>query len=210
MSLVYENETLNDPNGKPHAVLDVAQINYADELTAAYGVKTAPTFAFRGKKGQKIITMVGDNTETSFVCQGGEVVFVNRLPSGQMDIYVPRDKDGKPTGEQILQNDYKKISGGLDEPEGALFQPAAAPSPLLWEAIKKPTAIRDAYGPGNHVFLGIGATLKIAGSTVSGINKAAFDATWAVTDKNGNVRQPARPPTQDFYSPQNFLQVLHP
>jgi len=156
MAIIYKDETLNDPNGKPHAVLDVSKIDYATEPTATYGMKTAPTFAFRGRKGQKVDTSQGGNLETSYTCDGGEVVFVNRLPSGQMDVYVPRDRDGNPTGEQILQRDYKLISGKLDDPKGALFQPSAAPSQILLEAIKQATVIPNAYGAGNHQFLGSG------------------------------------------------------
>ncbi len=208
MTLTYKNEFIKDAEGHPHAVLDVTRSDFANDETATHGKKTAPTFAFRGKAGQKVITSQGGNTETSFVCDGGEIVFVNRLPNGQMDIYVPRDNSGRSTGEQILKDDYKLLSGSLSEPPGALFQPNARPARILLEAITQPTVIVDAYGAGQHQFLAEGATLKISGSTVTGINQAAFDATWSVTDEDGNVTRPARPPAPDFYNIARFQKVL--
>lgn len=206
--LAYKNDILKDPNGKSHAVLDVSKSDFLNDPSATYGMKTAPTFAFRAKQGQKVITSQGDNVETSFTCDGGEVIFVNRLPNGQMDIYVPRDGAGNPAGEQILAKDYWPLSGDLDRPAGALFQPKASPARILFEAVEQPTVIIDAYGPGNHQFLDTGATLKIAGNSVTGINKAAFDATWSVTDENGTVIRPARPPAPNFYSIERFQSVL--
>ena len=206
MSLVYKNEFINDADGVPHAVLDVQNCDFSNDPSATFGMKTAPTFAFRAKAGQKIVTSQGGNVEASFECKGGEIVFVNRLPNGQMDIYVPRDGAGNSTGEQILKTGYTLLSGDLDR--GALFRPSAAPSKILFEAIKEPTVIVDAFGPGNHQFLGEGATLKIAGTSVTGINQAAFDVTWALTDENGVVTRPARPPEPNFYSIERFQQIF--
>jgi len=209
MTLRYTNEFINDARGIPHAVLDMDKSDFANDETATYGMKTSPVFAFRGKAGQEVITSQGENTETHFVCKGGEVVFANILPpDGRLDVYTPRDNANNPTGEQILKDAYDLIGGNLDDPRGGLFRPKPNPTKILLRVIKQPTVIANAYGPGNHVYLEPEATLKISGTSVSGINPIAFDATWALTDAEGNITSPARPPTPNYYNIERFQQIL--
>jgi hypothetical protein len=218
MTILYKDEFINDARGIPHAVIDMDNSNFANDPTATWGMKTSPAFAFRGRAGQRVVTSQGDNVETAFTCVGGEVVFVNILPpNGKLDAYVPRDKQGNSTGEKILADLYDAISGNFESSTGGLYRPKPAPTLILLRVIEKPTVLVDAYGPGQHVFLEpeatlkiSGSTLKISGSNVSGINPVAFDATWAVTDAEGNIVQPARPPSPDFYSVDRFQAVLKP
>jgi hypothetical protein len=210
--LVYDqkNPPIVDPNGVSHIRLDMAASDFLNDPALCYGRKVSPTFAFRAQAGQKVITSQGKNVETVYQCKGDEVVFVNRLPSGAIDLYVPRDAEGRSVGEAILNKDYKKLAGTLTG-RGGVYQPAAGtPSILLFEVIQQPTVIADAYGPGAHVFLAPGATLKVTGAhTASGINKAAFDATWALTDETGaTIVRPARPPSADFYELKTYQSVL--
>ena len=135
----------------------------------------------------EIVTSPGKVEESRVTAKGGEYIFINQLPGGKEDAFIPRDSSGIANGAQILADKYELVGGNINA-EGAFYRPKGVPSKLLHEAISKPTVIKDAWGPGSHQFLAEGATLKSENGRVTGIDKAAFDETWSLTDKIGRLQ----------------------
>jgi hypothetical protein len=182
----YTPETILHTDGIAYAVLDCAKLDFSGR-DVKFGKKTKPTLVRIAKKGEVIITQPGTVEESRIEATGGELVFTNYLPGDVEDVFIPRDAHGNPNGREILSERYRMIGGNILG-EGGLFQPRNAPFKLLHEAITEPTCIKDAWGPGNHQFLGKGATLKLDGTRVTGIDKAAFDETWSITNARGQIR----------------------
>lgn len=66
---------------------------------------------------------------------------------------------------------------------------------LLYEAVEEPTCVKDAWGEGKHLFLFKGATLKVQDNhRITGIEKASFDATWEIIQKDAGKQRSATPP----------------
>ncbi|MFO0389295.1 MAG: hypothetical protein ACK502_06210 [Alphaproteobacteria bacterium] len=191
-------QTIKNSDGVNYTVLDTTKLDF-DAPEAVFGKKTKPTLVRTAKPGEEIITSPGKVEESRITAKGGEVIFVNQLPDGREDAYIPRDANGRPNGQQILNEKYEAIG---DDPngKGALFRPKGSPSKLLPAAITEPTVIKDAWGPGNNQFLDVGATLKLDNGRVTGIDKAAFDETWSITDKAGNIVT-SKPPMDNVAKP---------
>ena len=179
-------ETVRHSDGVDYAVIDTSRVDFESEA-ATFGKKTKPTLVRVAKAGEEIITSPGAVEESRTVAKGGEMIFVNRLPNGKEDAFIPRDGSGVANGQQVLDQRYELVGGDVNG-EGALFRPKGAPSRLLHEVVDRPTVIKDAWGPGQHQFLDKGATLKTENGRVTGIDKAAFDETWNITDQAGQVR----------------------
>ncbi len=134
--------------------------------------KATLTKVYIASEGQKIETIVGGNVETTFIAEGDEIIFENN----PQDVFVPRDKSGKPNGREILKQSYDWVKGGVRD-SIAFYRPNKVED-VAHEVVTQNTVIFDAYGEGQHQYLTIGATLKIKGDRVTGINKEAFDNTW--------------------------------
>lgn len=182
----YTGETIKHNDGIDYAVLDVSKLNF-EAPEAKFGKKTKPTLIRKANSGEEIVTSPGQIEESRIIAKGGELVFINQLPDGKEDAFIPRDSSGAPNGQQILDERYELVGGDISN-EGAFYRPKGAPSRLLHEVITQPTVIKDAWGTGNHQFLAEGATLKIENGRVTGIDKAAFDETWSITDQTGRIQ----------------------
>ena len=181
----YTGETIvNAADGVSYAVIDISSLDF-ESTEAKWGKKTKPTEVRSANQGEEIITIISGVEESRYVCNGDEVIFINRLPDGTIDAFVPRDENNVPNGYQILCEKYELVGGKLEE--GAFYRPIAAPSKLLHEIILLPSVLKNAWGEGNHAFLDKGATLKLDSGRVTGIAKAAFDETWSLTDVSGRV-----------------------
>jgi len=181
----YSGETIHHTDGIDYAIIDTGKLDFSK---AQFGKKTKPTLVRLAKAGETIVTSPGKAEEIRYSALGGEVVFVNQLPGGVEDSFVPRTPSGQPNGQEVLDKKYELVGGDLCG-EGAFFRPKGAPLRILHEVVVRPTVIIDAYGSGNHQFLGEGATLKKEGEKrPSGIDKAAFDETWSITDKTGRIQ----------------------
>jgi hypothetical protein len=185
ISAAYTGETIRHSDGIDYAVLDTTRLNF-DAPDAVFGKKTKPTLIRAAKAGEEIVTSPGKVEESRTTAKGGELIFINKLPGGVEDAFIPRDATGAANGQQILDEKYELVGGDING-EGAYFRPKGTPSKLLHEAVTKPTVIKDAWGAGSHQFLGEGATLKQDKDRATGIDKAAFDETWSLTDKIGRI-----------------------
>ena len=184
----YTGELEKHTDGVDYAVLDTTKLDF-NAPEATFGKKTKPTLVRVAKPGEEIVTKPGKVEESRTVATGGEIIFINELPGGVIDAFIPRDTSGVSNGAQTLEDKYELVGGDING-EGAYFRPKGNPSKLLHEAIEKPTCIKDAWGPGNHQFLGSGATLKQDGAKATGIDKSSFDETWGMTDAAGRIQTP--------------------
>ena len=59
---------------------------------------------------------------------------------------------------------------------------------MLFDVIKEPTCIKNAWGEGQHQFLYEGAVLKkdLKTQKITGIDKEAFKKTWMILENNKN------------------------
>ncbi|MDX2073785.1 MAG: hypothetical protein SFX19_05400 [Alphaproteobacteria bacterium] len=185
INAAYTGETIQHSDGINYAVVDTSKLNF-EAPEAVFGKKTKPTLVRAAKPGEEIVTSPGKVEESRIVAKGGELIFINQLPGGIEDAFIPRDGSGAPNGQQILDERYEVVGGDING-EGAFFRPKGTPSKLLHEVVTKPTVIKDAWGAGSHQFLGEGATLKSEKGRVTGIDKAAFDETWGITDEAGRI-----------------------
>ncbi|MFZ4540530.1 MAG: hypothetical protein ACOYNL_01815 [Rickettsiales bacterium] len=180
----YTGEMMTHSDGINYAVLDTTKLDFSN---SAYGKKTKATLIKIAKPGEEIIANPGKVEESRVTAKGGEYIFINQLPNGQVDAYMPREADGTPNGKKTIEEKYELVGGDLNA-EGAFFRPKGLPSKILYEAITKPTVIKDAWGLGSHQFLGEGSTLKADNGRATGIDKTAFDTTWSLTDEVGRIQ----------------------
>lgn len=185
ISSAYTGETIKHSDGVDYAVIDTTRLNF-DAPEAVFGKKTKPTLVRVAKAGEEIVTSPGKVEESRITAKGGELIFINKLPGGVEDAFIPRDVSGAANGQQIVDEKYELVGGDING-EGAFFRPKGTPSKLLHEAVTKPTVIKNAWGAGRHQFLGEGATLKQDKGRATGIDKAAFDETWSITDDAGRI-----------------------
>lgn len=176
LNAAYTGATIQHTDGKNYAVLDTTKLNF-DSPDAAYGKKTKPTEVRIAKPGELVVTIINGVEESRVTAKDGEPIFINTLPDGKKDTFIP------PDGKKVLAEKYELVSG--DPAREATYRPKSAPSKILLEAVQKPTVIKDAWGPGQHQFLDAGATLKQDGAKATGIAKAAFNETWSVTNEHG-------------------------
>lgn len=177
----YTGETIRHNDGRVYSVLDTTKIEF-ESHAVVIGSKTKLTHARAAMPSEVIVTSPGSTEEARYTALGGEVVFINLLPNGVEDAYVPRDAEGNANGQAILEQRYTHVAGDLTS--GATYRPNAVPSRLLHEVVDRPTVIKDAWGVGAHQFLDKGATLKADGNRATGIDKAAFDETWSILPPN--------------------------
>jgi hypothetical protein len=185
ISYAYTGEVIHHPSGQPFAVLDTARLNF-DTPEILFGKKITPTKVRVAQPQEEIVTTLGTIEESRTVAAGGELVFINLLPDGTENAYIPRDANGTPNGAALLEKNYTLIGGDI-QGEGAFYRPISAPCKLMHEVIATPTVIAHAWGEGQHQFLEAGATLKYENGRISAIHKHAFDATWSLTDARGRV-----------------------
>ncbi len=186
INAAYTGETIKHSDGIDYAVIDTSKLNF-EAPEAVFGKKTKPTLIRIAKVGEEVVTSPGKVEESRITAKGGEYIFINQLPGGKEDAFIPRDGAGVANGEQVLAEKYELVGGDVNG-EGAFFRPKGTPSKLLHEIITKPTVVKDAWGAGSHQFLGEGATLKSEKGRVTGIDKAAFDETWSITDETGRIQ----------------------
>jgi hypothetical protein len=178
----YTGQFVRNSDGQDYEVIDPAKVTF-NGPEAGFGKKTKPTLARIARAGEEVVTNPGSIEESRVTAAGGEAIFINELPGGKRDEYIPRN-NGIANGQQILNERYELIGGDINA-EGAYFRPKGAPVQILHEAVIKPTVILDAWGKEQHQFLTNGATLKLQDGRITGIDKAAFDDTWSVTDAGG-------------------------
>jgi hypothetical protein len=82
--------------GIEYEILETASIDFGNNEQCSYGKKTSSTKVWRANKGDEVITYHNGTEETRYKADGEEVIFCNELPGGRLDVYVPRNKDGKP------------------------------------------------------------------------------------------------------------------
>lgn len=181
----YTGETITHSDGIAYQVLDTTRLDFSAE-GVVLGKKTKPTLVRAAKAGEVVVTSPGKVEESRVTAKGGELMFINHLPGGVEDMFIPHDAAGVPNGRQVLDERYELVGGDVNA-DGAYFRPSGLPNPLLHEVIDRPTVIKDAWGAGSHQFLGEGATLKSEKGRVTGIDKAAFDETWSLTDASGRI-----------------------
>jgi len=94
----------------------------------------------------------------------------------------------------------------LDDSLGGVIVKNGTSFRLRLGAVDRPSCIRDAWGPDQHQFLAAGAVLKRNGDgSVTGIDRAAFDATWEIVAERvapprpGGVAKPGEAATPRDY-----------
>lgn len=181
MNLNYMNEFICNSDGIPCMVLDLATIDFSE---AYIGRKSKETIILKANGGERIETINSAGlVEATYVANLGDAIFYNN----DMDIYVPRDKDGQAWKFDSVSMYGYEVTG---EPYSfkeklAINVKSIKMAKLLVEVIEIPTCIKDAWGRGNHQFLFGGATLKQDCETgkISGIDKGAFEETWEIVEE---------------------------
>ncbi|ESQ89014.1 hypothetical protein ABAC460_14645 [Asticcacaulis sp. AC460] len=163
-------DTLLHIDGLTYAVLDPARLDFAAAQPAR---KTASIRVRTATAGETIVTRPDAIEEASFFATGGELIFINDLPDGREDAYLPRDASGRPNGDEVLAGAYEAAGDGH-------YRPVATPCPVLHQVIDRPVVMLDVWGPGQHQFLTLGASLKLESGRVTGIDRHAFALTWTV------------------------------
>lgn len=178
-ALPYTAETLQDPQGNLSRVLDTKMVDFT---SAVMGRKKAETLARNALGGEQIVTRnKAGEIESTYVAQPGDAIFVNLHNTN--DIYVPGKSDGSRLQfNNLAKEGYETVRADVEN-NGVRIKSNVF-SPLLVEAVTAPTCIKDAWGPGSHQFLFVGATLKQnTDGAVTGIDKTAFDATWEISSQ---------------------------
>lgn len=172
----YTGQKIRHSDGVDYAVIDTSKLDFTE---ATLGKKTKDTLVKAAAPGEVIVTNPGTTEESHVTAKGGELIFINELPGGKKDRYIPRAPDGTPNGQNILSEAYELVSGDVNR-AGAYYRPKGPPSQILHEAVSRPSVILEAWGPGSHQFLTKGATLKLDNGRVTGIDKNALNETWSV------------------------------
>lgn len=182
MILPYLDETIASPDGIACRVLDSARVDFTN---AAQGRKAALTLVCRAEGGENIETKNKEGlVESVYVAKAGDAIFVNL--HNRADTWVPGNTDGTRWQFAGITEHGYEVSG-RDSESGGILLKSTKTAALLHEAVQEPTCVKNAWGEGNHAFLYKGATLKLEGDRVTGIDKHAFDNTWEITT-------PAQPP----------------
>lgn len=192
MPLPYTAETVSSPDGIACKVLDSKAVNFAG---AVEGRKATETLVRRAEGGEAIETKNGQGkVESVYTAQAGDAIFINLHNSD--DMYVPGNPDGSRWQFKDLTSKGYEITGD-DQERGGVRVKSTAMSKLLHEAVEEPTCIKNAWGEGQHQFLFAGATLKLNNnSSVTGIDKTAFDATWEITSVSNSTAPSSQPKLQ--------------
>lgn len=176
MDINYKNYTINF-NGIDFLVLDTNKVSFNN---ASVGIKSKTTKVKCAKGGEKIETLNNEGkVESVTVAEKGDAIFCN----SETDIYIPRNSDGSAWKfNEITSYGYDIVAREND----CIIIRSNNKALLLVGVIDKPTCIENAWREGQHQFLYEGATLKkdLNSGKVTGIDKHAFETTWAVLSKN--------------------------
>jgi hypothetical protein len=177
MPLPYTTETISSPDNIVCKVLDTKAVNFS---AASEGRKATETLVRRAEGGEPIVTKNKEGkVESVYTAQAGDAIFINL--HNPDDGYVPGNADGSRWQFKDLTSKGYEITGD-DQERGGVLVKSTTMSKLLHEIVEEPTCVKNAWGEGQHQFLFAGATLKLNNNgSVTGIDKAAFDATWEIT-----------------------------
>lgn len=165
--IIFNNEKFN--------VLDAENVSFDN---AVYGIKSKTTKVVCAKGGEKIVTRNKEGkVESVTVAEKGDAIFCN----SETDVYIPHNSDGSSWKFNNIESYGYDI---VSQDNNSVVIRSNNKALLLVGAVDRNTCIKDAWGEGQHQFLYKGATLKKDLNTgkVTGIDKDAFEATWAVLD----------------------------
>ena len=174
----YKNENISF-NNEEFRVLDVSKLDFS---SAKIGIKNTLTKVVRAKGGERIETKnKSGKIESICIANVGDAIFCNN----DIDIYIPSDSaDNRWKFDKIESYGYDIIESYSNH----IIIRSKNKALLLFNVIKEPTCIKDAWGEGAHQFLYKGAVLKkdLKSGKVTGIDKDAFEKTWIVLKDEKN------------------------
>ncbi len=179
MPLPNTQEMITSPDGILCKVLDSSRVDFTQ---AVKGHKSANTLVKQGQGGEVIETKSKAGLiESTYTAKAGDAIFINI--NNPDDVYVPGNPDGtRWQFSELTSRGYEVVSqdGGLVTVKSSLtFK-------ILPGAVEEPVCIKDAWGSGQHQFLLKGSTLKLnENGSVTGIEPAAFKATWEIVRDDG-------------------------
>lgn len=162
-----------EKDGEKFPVVDVEKLDFSD---AQVGVKSKLTKVYRAKGGEEITTRNSNGeVESVYIAKKGDAIFYNNAK----DIYVPADNYGNRFRySQIESYGYSVQERTADY----VVVRSNNKGLLLVGCVDQKCAIKNAFGDGQPQFLYEGATIKkdIKTGNISGIDKKAFESTWAI------------------------------
>lgn len=169
---IYKNETIIF-NGITFKVIDEQKLDFTN---AKMGFKSAKTKVVCAKGGEIIETK---NNEGKIECiskaEKGSAIFCNN----DADRYIPRNSNGQCYKfNEIEKHGYDIVESKDDY----IIIQSNNKALLLFDLIKEPSCIKDAWGEGQHQFLYEGAVIKkdCKNAKITGIDKVAFKNTWTI------------------------------